>query len=201
MSRALLLWLTHFGDWTYLVVFGLVFAESGLLLLLPGETVVVLAGVLASRGILSLPVLCGVAATAAMGGDACGYLLGRGPARGRFETHGRFLFLQVGDVERVKRLLGRHHGWAIVGSRFVGLLRVATPFVCGLINLTPRQFFPYNLPACAVWGVGVAALGYLGGNAWETLHRWVGRGTLGIGVLAVAAALLWNHRQRSRKKA
>jgi membrane-associated protein len=196
VSQTLLHWLSHLGGWSYAAIFFLVFAESGLLLLLPGETVVLLAGVLASRGALSLPLLMAVASSSAMLGDATGYFLGRGPARRRFAARGRFLFLNTVDAERVKDLIGRHGGLAIVGARFVGVLRVANPFVCGLIDIPPRRFFTYNVAACALWGCSIAALGDLGGNAWERMHQWIGRGSLMLGLVMLAGGAFWATRRR-----
>jgi membrane-associated protein len=199
MAQTFLHWLGGLGPWSYAVIFGLVFAESGLLLLLPGETVVLLAGVLASRGALSLPILMGVATISAMLGDATGFSLGRGPARRRFEARGRFLLLRASDAARVKELISQHGGLAIAGSRFVGVLRVATPFVCGLIDTPPQRFFPYNLAACLVWGTGIAGLGYLGGNAWERLHDWVGRVSLALGALFLIGLFFWIRRRRGQR--
>ncbi len=200
MSAAFLQWLQHLGGWSYVAIFGLVFAESGLLLILPGETVVLLAGVLSSRGILSLPLLMLVATVAAMLGDATGYAIGRGPARHRFEARGRFLFVRRADAVRVRGFLDRHGVLAIVGSRFVGVLRVASPFVCGLIEIPPRRFFAYNLPACLAWGVGIAGLGDLGGNAWEEVHRWIGRISLALGAAALLGAIAWAKWRRTLKE-
>ena len=199
MTDLLLGWLTHLGNFSYLIVFVLVFAESGLLLLLPGETVLLLAGVLASRHILSLAPLIAVGCTAAALGDASGYFLGRGPARRRFQTTGRFLVLRADKTDRVVQLLNRHGAGAIVISRFVGLLRVATPFVCGLTDIPPRRFFPVSLPTCLVWGASVASLGYLGGNAWQKVHHWIGRGSLALGVVILIGVLIWDRRRRNTR--
>jgi len=191
MPQLLLRWLGALGGWSYLVIFALVFAESGLLLLLPGETVVLVAGVLAAHGKLDLPLVMVVAPISAMLGDCTGFALGRGPARRRFVARGRLLVLRAQDAARVKALIDRHGGLAIVGSRFVGVLRTATPFVCGLIDVPPRRFFSYNIPACVVWGVGIAALGDLGGNVWERLHDWVGRGSVLLGAVLLVTSFLW----------
>jgi membrane-associated protein len=199
MSEQLLEWLTHLGNFSYLIVFVLVFAESGLLLLLPGETVLLLAGVLASRHILLLAPLIAVGCTAAALGDASGYYLGRGPARRRFQATGRFLVLRADKTDKVVQLLQRHGAGAIVVSRFVGLLRVATPFVCGLTDLPPRRFFPVSLPTCLLWGSSIAMLGYLGGSAWAKVHHWIGRGSLALGAIILIGVLIWDRRRRTSR--
>jgi membrane-associated protein len=187
------------GPWTYLAIFVAVFAESGLLLLLPGETIVLLAGVLAFRGVLALPLVMLVASSSAMLGDATGFALGRGPARRRFEARGRLLFLRAAEVARVRELITKHGGLAIVGSRFVAALRTATPFACGLTNLPPARFFPYNVVACAVWGVAISGLGYLGGNAWAKMHHWIGRISIALGIVFLIGAFFWARRRRTVK--
>lgn len=200
MSASLLLWLQHLGGWSYAAIFGLVFSESGLLLILPGETIVLLTGVLASRGVLSLPLVMAVSTVAAMLGDATGYSLGRGPARHRFERQGRLLFVRAVDVNRARAFLEKHGGLAIIASRFISLLRVANPFVCGLIELPPRRFFAYNVPTCVAWGVGIAGVGYLGGSAWEEVHRWIGRVSLALGVIVLTSWFAWARWRRARKE-
>jgi membrane-associated protein len=197
MTNLLLGWLTHLGNFSYLIVFVLVFAESGLLLLLPGETVLLLAGVLASRHILMLAPLIAVGCTAAALGDASGYYLGRGPARRRFHEKGHFLVIHPDKADRVVQLLQKHGAWAIVVSRFVGLLRVATPFVCGLTDIPPRRFFPVSVPTCLLWGAVVALGGYVGGNAWEKFHHWIGRGSLALGIVILIGVLIWDRRRRN----
>jgi membrane-associated protein len=197
MTDLLLGWLTHLGNFSYLIVFVLVFAESGLLLLLPGETVLILAGVLASRHILSLFPLIVVGCTAAALGDTSGYFLGRGPGRRRFQQTGHFLVMRADKTDRVVQLLHKHGAGAIVVSRFVGLLRVATPFVCGLTDLPPGRFFPVSLPTCLLWGATVASAGYLGGSAWQKVHHWIGRGSLALGIVILIGVLIWDRRRRN----
>jgi membrane-associated protein len=197
MTELLLGWLTHLGNYSYLIVFALVFAESGLLLLLPGETVLLLAGVLASRHILAIVPLIAVGCVAAALGDASGYFLGRGPARRRFHEKGHFLVMQANNTDRVVRLLHKHGAGAIVVSRFVGLLRVATPFVCGLTDMPPRRFFPVSIPTCLLWGAVVASAGYLGGSAYQKFHHWIGRGSLALGILILIGVLIWDRQRRN----
>jgi membrane protein DedA with SNARE-associated domain len=201
MSDAFLRWMAGLGPWSYLAIFAAVFSESGLLLLLPGETIVLLAGVLAYRGALSLPLVMAVAASSALLGDATGFALGRGPARRRFEARGRLLFLRTTEVARVKDLIIKHGGLAIVGSRFVAALRTATPFACGLTNLPPRRFFPYNVLACVAWGMTISGLGYLGGNAWAKMHHWIGQVSIGLGILLLVGSFFWARRRRTVKLA
>ncbi len=183
MTDLLLGWLTDLGNYSYLIVFALVFAESGLLLLLPGETVLLLAGVLVSKHILLLWPLMIVAASAAIAGDACGYFLGRGPARRRFHTTGRFLLFRANAIDRVHKFLARFGPLAIVASRFISLLRVGTPFVCGLSDVPPQRFFPFNIAAGLIWGSGIVLVGDFGGHAFERAHHWIGRGSLALGIL------------------
>jgi membrane-associated protein len=200
MAEQLLHWLSHAGDVSYLVIFVFVFAESGLMLFLPGETALFLGGVLVSRGLLERWPLAAVAVLAAVSGDLCGYLLGRGPGRHRFERHGSFLLMRPQHVAQVRAFFDRFGGIAIVAARFVSLLRVAAPFVAGLTGLPPKRFVPFSALAGLLWGISFVLLGELAGATWEGTHRLIGRIALGL-VGLVALILLWMKWKRDRQAA
>jgi membrane-associated protein len=197
MSSDLLELIRSLGAFGYLLIFFLVFAESGLLLLLPGETAVLIGGVLAFEGVFNLTPLIAAASLGAVLGDATGYLLGRGPGRRYFLTHGRLFFLRRSAVEQMGALITRYRGRAIVFARFVGVLRVAAPFVAGLTSLPARTFFPYNVPAGLLWGLGFSLIGYAAGGAWERVHRLIGELSFALLAVALVAALIWLKRRRT----
>lgn len=194
----LLAWLFAAGPIAPAIIFLLVFAESGLMLALPGETAVLVGGALAADGRISLPVLGLVAVAGAIAGDSLGYLLGRGPGRRRFFATGRFLFLRDRHVERVEELLKRRGVAIVLATRFLPVVRIAGPFAYGLVGLRPARFFPLMLVADIVWGLAVSALGYALGNAWTQLHVWVGRA--GFLLLAIAGAAAWYYWRRARQE-
>ena len=205
-GAVLLHWLGARGDAAPFVIFALVFAESGLMLFIPGETAVLLGGVLASQGAFPVVAVGLAAVVGAVLGDATGYLLGRGPGRRRYERRHRFGFLRERHVLRVEALL---EGWgrgAVLLARFIPLARVAGPFVFGLTGVRPSRFFPFIAASGLVWGLGFTALGYLLGDAWEEVHRWLGRVALGVFLTLAAAAFValavrrWRARPKGAKR-
>jgi membrane-associated protein len=198
MSSTLLELIRSLGAFGYLFIFFLVFAESGLLLLLPGETAVIVGGVLAFEGVFSLPWLIAASCLGAVLGDATGYLLGRGPGRRYFLAHGRLLFLRRDAVGQVGRLMTRYGGRAIFFARFVGILRVAAPFVSGLTSQPTLRFFTYNVPAGLLWGLIFSVVGYMAGTAWERVHRVIGELSFALVALLLLVALIWLMRRRVR---
>jgi membrane protein DedA with SNARE-associated domain len=196
MSSTLFEFIESLGAFGYLFIFLLVFAESGLLLLLPGETAVIVGGVLSFEDVFSLPLIAVAACLGAILGDATGYLLGRGPGRRYFLAHGRLLFLRRNAVEQVGVLMTRYGGRAIFFARFVGVLRVAAPFVAGLTSQPARRFFPYNVPAGLIWGITFSLVGYLAGGAWERVHRLIGELSFALVALVLVFVLLWLKRRR-----
>ncbi len=198
MSQALLAFVQSLGAFGYVFIFILIFAESGLLLPLPGETGVLIGGVLAYEGVFELPLVMITVCLGAILGDATGYLIGRGPGRRYFLTHGRLLFLRRETVDKVGRFMTRYGGRAIFFARFVSVLRIGAPFVAGLTSQPARRFFPYNLPAGIIWGIGFSLVGYLAGNAWEKVHHVVGDISFVIVGLLVVGALFWIVRRRTK---
>jgi membrane-associated protein len=201
LADRLLSWLTAAGGAAPALIFALVFAESGLMLPIPGETAVLVGGALAANGQLSLWVLVLVAVIGAISGDSVGYLLGRGPGRRRYFATGRFLLLRDRHVERVEELV-RSRGIPIVlATRYLPIVRIAGPFVYGLVGLKPGRFFPLILISDLVWGIAMSALGYLLGHAWSRLHVWMGRaGLLLVALAAVGAWFVWYRAKRRAAK-
>ncbi len=203
LADRLLAWLSIHGAVAPVVLFVLVFAESGLMLAIPGETAVLVGGALAATGQISLVVLSLIAVFGAISGDSVGYLLGRGPGRRRFFATGRFLMLRERHVERVEELL-RSRGIPIVlATRYLPIVRIAGPFVYGLVGLRPSRFFPLILISDLVWGIAFSVLGYVLGSAWAQFHVWMGRAGLVVVALAAGAAgfVWWRRRRRDAMQA
>ncbi len=198
LADRVLAWLAASGPVAPLLVFAFVFAESGLLLFVPGETAVVAGGVLSASGALPLSHALAAAVGGAVLGDGAGYYWGRGPGRRRFAAKGHFLLLHERQVRRVEEILARWGVPAVLGARFFPLARVAGPFVFGLTGLPPRRFFPWMAIADVVWGIAYTLLGWLLADAWEDLHPWLThvRWLAILSILAAAGAwLLWRRRR------
>jgi undecaprenyl-diphosphatase len=171
--------------------------------LVPGETIVILGGVLAHAGLLDLPETIVVVVSGAIIGDSIGYELGRRLGRPWLVRHGRLVGMHGGMLRRVDELFAQHGGKAVVLGRFVGFLRALAPFVAGASRMPYRTFLFYNALGALVWGPAFVLLGYFLGESWTVAERWIGRGGLVVGALLVAAAVLWirHHRKRGTRTA
>src|SRR5215208_2309290 len=125
------------GAWTYALVAGLAFLETGAFvgLVAPGETAIVLGGVVAAQGEVSLPLIMLAAWVAAALGDLASYALGRRLGRPFLVAHGPRVGVTAPRLERVEGFFDRHGGKAILTGRFAGLVRAVAPFVAGASGL------------------------------------------------------------------
>ena len=128
------------GGWTYLLVAGLAFLETGAFvgLIAPGETAVVLGGVVAAQGEISLVAILLTAWVASLAGDVASFALGRRLGRPFLHQHGPRMKLSSARIERVEGFYDRHGGKAILVGRFVGIIRAVSPFIAGASGLRMR---------------------------------------------------------------
>ena len=154
--------LTNYGFWVYLILFVIVFAETGLVVtpFLPGDSLLFAAGALAAvdtSGTLSAPLLSLTLIIAAVAGNTTNYHIGRwiGPAA----FSGKFRFLKVEYLRRTEAFFLKYGSVAIVSSRFVPILRTCAPFVAGIGRMPYARFQAYNV---------------IGGSAWVLLMTWAG---------------------------
>ena len=192
------------SPWAYVVVALLAGLEGAafLGLVVPGEVVLLLGGVLASTGRVNLPVMiaCGVAG--AVIGDSVGYAIGRrfGEPLRRSRLGRR---ISDADWERATEYVRRRGGPAVFFGRFIGLLRTLVPFVAGASRMPYRTFALFNVLGALVWVPSVVGVGFLAGHSYALVENAFGRAelVLGIGVVVLAAlvfALRWIIRHPDR---
>ena len=164
--------------------------------LLEGETVMVLAGLAARRGLLDLPLVMALGSAMGALGDIAMFSLGRWRGAAVLARWPRLL----GYQERLNRLLARWGAGVVVGVRFMYGLRIAGPILLGTTRLPWQRFAAYNVLGAMVWGVGVAGAGWLFGHAAEqVLHgiahaeHWAGLALLVL-MLAMGAWRWWRRR-------
>jgi membrane-associated protein len=198
--------LGHLSSWVALgLIAALVFGETAVFLgfVLPGEAAVVFGGVLASRGHLSLPVLIGVVVVTAVTGPFVGYEIGKRFGDRFFRA--RRLRRISGHLERARVALRDRGGLAVLGGRFVAVVRALMPAAAGASDMPYRTFALHNVVGGVVWGAGYSLLGYLAGSAYSVIERKVGTGlaiALAVVLAGVVAAWAWRrHRSTSRAPA
>lgn len=189
------------GPLIYAVVAALVFGETALFLgfVLPGETAVVIGGVLARSGKVSLPVLIAVVVAAAITGPLVGYEIGRRMG-GRMVASPALRRVSP-TVDKAIGTLNSRGPAAVLIGRFTAVLRALMPALAGTARMPYRTFAVYNAVGGLVWGAGYAVLGYLAGSAYAVIERRVGAGLAAvIAVILVAALGLWAVRRHRRSR-
>src|SRR4051812_10934480 len=192
------------GPWTYALVGGLAFLETGAFvgLVAPGETAIVLGGVVAAEGGVSLPVILLVAWAAAAAGDLASYLLGRRLGRRFLVAHGSRVGVTSDRLARVDAFFAHHGGKAILIGRFIGLVRAVAPFSAGASGLPLRGFLPWSLLGTAVWASAFTLLGYAFHESFSAAAGVLSHAAFGLALLAAAGfAIRALRRSRTRRPA
>ena len=186
------------GQWTYLVVGLLAFLETGAFvgLVAPGETVVIVGGVIAGQGEISLIVLIGIVWSAAILGDTTSFFIGRRLGRDFIVKHGPRIKIDEKRLEQVESYFERHGGKTILIGRFIGLVRALAPFVVGSSGLAYRSFIPYSIIGCGLWATTFCVLGYVFWESFDQVASVAGKATFGFGItVAVIVGCVLAYRQ------
>lgn len=183
----------------YGLVVILVFGEAALFIgfVLPGETAVIVAGVVASRGHVNVVLLCVIVVLAAVIGDSVGYEVGHRYGR-------RLLQLPIlrdrhDAIDRALDGLQRRGPAYVFVARFTAFLRAVMPGLAGMSHLQYRRFLLANASGALLWGVGYTLLGYFAGNALTSIERYSGWAGAGVLVLVIALIVVLHYRKRRRE--
>jgi len=180
-------------------------AGDAVIPILPSETVVVTAAILAANGRLNIWLIVCLAALGALVGDNAAYGAGRGALR-RLADRLMKSERSRGRLEWAGTLLGRHGVWIIIIARFIPGGRTATTFACGTLELPwLRRFLPADATAAILWAGYASALGYIGGatfkdNLWLPLLIAAGAGLLIAALGEVARRTLLDRHERADRE-
>jgi membrane protein DedA with SNARE-associated domain len=159
------------SGWAYAILFVLAFLDA-LIPIVPSETSVITAGVVASSGDLSLPLVILFAAAGAFAGDNTSYFVGA-----RYGTRINDRFFQSEKAQRriawANRQVEERGGELIVIARFIPGGRTVVTLSCGTLGYPWRRFVLFDAIAASIWALYAALLGYLGGHAFEE-QPWKG---------------------------
>ena len=160
-------WAGVLGPWLYLLLFVIVFCETGLVVtpILPGDSLLFAAGALcAIEGTpLSLPLMMLVLMAAAILGDAVNYAIGHYLGPMVFASESSRLFNRK-HLERTQQFYVRHGGKTIFLARFVPIIRTFAPFIAGIGRMSYARFAAWNVSGAIVWVVSLSMAGYLFGQ-------------------------------------
>ncbi len=154
-----------FGSWTYVILFLIIFAETGFVVtpFLPGDTLIFVIGAFAGGGFLNIWVAYVVLLIAAILGDTVNYWMGNSIGHKLFSRENSRFFNKA-YLEKTKKFYEKYGGKAIIIARFVPIVRTFAPFVAGVGKMHYRTFLFYNLLGAFVWVTSLMFVGYfLGG--------------------------------------
>ena len=153
---------------SYVGLFLIVFAETGLLVgfFLPGDTLLITAGLLAGRGQLNLLYLIPLLIVAAVIGDAVGFEIGRSAGPRLFKRDESRLFKKR-HLVRAAEFYEKHGGKTIIIARFLAFVRTFAPTVAGAAGMPYRRFVVFNVVGAAAWVISITLLGYWFGKTVE----------------------------------
>jgi membrane-associated protein len=157
---------TQYGAWVYLILFVIVFCETGLVVtpFLPGDSLLFVAGtVAAAAGGMDVHLLVVLLIIAAVLGDSVNYSIGHylGPRVFHYKDS---RWLNRRHLDRAHAFYERHGGKTIVIARFVPIIRTYAPFVAGIGAMSYSRFIAYNVGGAALWVISLAYTGYFFGN-------------------------------------
>jgi membrane-associated protein len=178
----------------------LTFAEAALFVgfVLPGETAVLLGGVLANQNRVSLPVIAAVAVLGAIIGDSVGYEVGR-----HFGTRlldSRLFARRRAGLERGQQALRDNGGRAVFFARFTAFLRAVMPGLAGTARMPYRRFLAFNAAGGLTWAIGFTLLGYLVGASYRKVEKYAGWASEVILAVVIVAVIVFVVRRRRRER-
>lgn len=181
------------GNWTYAVLIGIVFCETGLVVtpFLPGDSLLFAAGTFAGTGHLSLPILLVTLTVAAILGDAVNYAIGRRFGEAVLAREKLWL-IRRDHLRQTEEFFARHGGKAVVLARFAPILRTFAPFVAGAGRMNYPRFALYNVIGGIAWVVICTTAGYLFGQTRIVRENFslVALGIVFVSVLPMAIEML-----------
>lgn len=158
----------------YLGVWGIVFAESGLLIgfFLPGDSLLFTAGFLASQGFFNISLLVFGAFMAAVLGDSTGYAFGRRVGKRLFQKEDSIIF-HKDNLKKAQDFYQKHGKKTIILARFVPVVRTFAPIVAGMGDMEYKTFLAFNIVGGVLWAIGITLLGYVLGNSIPDIDHYL----------------------------
>jgi membrane-associated protein len=183
----------------YIGLFVVIFAETGLFLgfFLPGDSLLFVAGLLASDGFLSLPVLLFLVFAAAVSGNAVGYFFGRRVGPALFKREDSLLF-KKSHVRKAEAYFNEYGAKTIVIARFMPIVRTFAPILAGVGRMEFKEFFLYNILGAFLWVFGLLIGGFFLGRVVPDIDRYILPIVIGIIVLSILPGFLKYFQEKRR---
>jgi undecaprenyl-diphosphatase len=159
------------------------FLETGAFigLLAPGETAIMVGGLVAGQGEIEIVTLIAIVWTAAVAGDVTSFFIGRRLGRGFLVKHGPRFQITPPRLEQVEGVFERHGGKAVLIGRFVGLVRAIAPFLAGSSGMRLRRVRPYDVIGAGLWSSTFCVLGFVFWRSFDQLVHVAKQGAFALG--------------------
>jgi membrane-associated protein len=154
--------ISQYGGWTYGILFGVIFMETGFVVtpFLPGDSLLFAAGTFAALGSLNIAYLCGLLILAAIAGDTVNYWIGHSLGERAYSVR----WVKKEYLDRTHAFFEKHGGKTIVLARFVPIVRTFAPFVAGIGRMSYGYFLTYNVAGGILWVLLFTLAGFFFGN-------------------------------------
>ena len=181
-----------YGIWTYLILFAIIFCETGLVVFpyLPGDSLLFVAGALAGAGYLNVEILMGLLILAAVLGDSANYWIGH--TLGMKVLEKKYSCVKRDHLEKTEEYFSRYGGLTIVIARFVPFIRTFAPFLAGVGRMSYRWFITYNITGAILWICAFVLAGYFFGSIplVQENFNYIIYAIIGISLLAVGSIII-----------
>jgi membrane-associated protein len=182
-----------YGFWTYLILFAIIFCETGLVVLpyLPGDSLLFVAGALAGAGFLNVEFLLITLIIAAVLGDTVNYWIGNRVGMKIFEKN--YSLVRRDHLEKTEEYFTRYGGKTIVIARFIPFIRTFAPFLAGVGKMPYRWFITYNIAGAVLWILAFTLAGFFFGSIpiVKENFSYIIYAIIGISLLAVGS-IVWS---------
>lgn len=181
--------LSQYGVYVYAVLFFIIFAETGLVVLFffPGDTLLFIAGAFCATGEMNYVLLMTLLVIAAVTGNTLNYFIGEAVGQRMF-THD-YRWINKDALQRTHVFFEKHGGKTIILARFVPVVRTFAPFVAGVSDMTFTRFQLYNITGALLWVVGLVTAGYFFGNIPIVRENLTTIVLIGVGAAVVPIAV------------
>ena len=198
IDRHLLELVRDYGNWVYAILFLIVFCETGLVVLplLPGDSMLFVAGALASQGALEVHGLALALMLAAILGDSLNYAIGK--RFGHLIAGPDSRWVKQEHLQRTHAFFEKHGGKTIIVARFVPIVRTFAPFVAGMGAMTYKRFMAFNFVGGFLWVVSFVYAGHFFGNL-PVVRKNFTMLIMGIIVISVLPIVIGGVRQRLKR--
>jgi membrane-associated protein len=193
-----------YGIWTYVILFLIIFLETGLVVFpyLPGDSLLFVTGALAANNILSLGTLLLTLSVAAILGDSLNYWIGK--VLGKSILNHKWSFVRQEHIEKTHIFFEKYGGATIVIARFVPFVRTIAPFLAGVGQMNYAHFLAYNVIGGIAWVCSFVLAGYFFGNLPIVEENFslvilviIGLSLLGIGSIIINIARSMKKKQET----